>query len=116
MKTSVGIIILLTLALGGCASTDHYYWGDYEQSLYHYNKNPTTENAAKHKRQLYALLAQAQSYNKPVPPGIYFELALLEAKSDNSAVAIQFLNKEKSTFPESATLVNSILSNMENKK
>lgn len=109
MKPLAGVIILLALTLGGCAGTDHYHWGDYEQSLYQYNKNPTAENAARHKMQLTALITEAQDYNKPVPPGIYFELGMLEAQSNNTALAIKYLNQEKSAFPESTTLVNSIL-------
>lgn len=99
----VSLIVLLTVA---CQSKDMYYWGSYENTLYDYRKEPSEINLTKHKKQLEKILEVAAKKKKRIPPGIHFELAMIEAKLGNHARSIELLQIEKSTFPEATHYVN----------
>lgn len=103
------------LFLVGCQSNNIYYWGDYESTLYELKKSPSEEAEADHKAQLEKIISTAKAKNKLVPPGVYFELGMLEAKSGNNERSLELLTMEKSNFPEANTYVNTAIKKLEEK-
>ncbi len=106
-------MILVAIALSGCASKTLYHWGNYSDTLYASIKEPTAESRAKHKAELSNIIAKAEQKKKKVPPGIYFELATLEANDGNKEKAKEYFSKEISLFPESKKYVELALKEME---
>lgn len=115
MKSLKLITIALVIALAGCKSNNIYHWGNYESTLYELKKSPSPETQAKHKKQLEKIIADAEKKNKRVPPGVYFELGMLEANSGNVNRSIELLTAEKSEFPESHVYVDAVIKKMEAK-
>ena len=88
---------------------DIYYWGEYENTLYDYRKDPSEKNLTKHKAQLERIINIADKKKKGVPPGIRFELAMIEAQLGNVARSVELLNREKERFPEATVYVDKAL-------
>lgn len=105
--------ILLAIGLTACQATNSiYYWGDYSDSAYKLKNTPTDETRAKHKASLLNIISNAQKKNKKIPPGIYAELAMLEAEERNVDLALQYFSKEKELFPESTRVVDMMINSM----
>ena len=113
MKAIKLCFICILVTLTGCKSNEIYYWGSYESTLYDYLKEPSEQSLTKHKNQLEFIVATAPVKNKRVPPGVYFELGMIEAKLGNMTRSVELLNLEKSHFPEATTYVNKALANLE---
>ncbi|MCB5226436.1 MAG: DUF4810 domain-containing protein [Paraglaciecola sp.] len=110
------IIITAVLAVGLSACTVNnnsiYYWGSYSQTAYKLKSAPTDEVRSKHKAELMNIVTLAATKKKKIPPGIYAELALLEAEDKNLTLAMQYFEEEKRLFPESEKLIQLIQMNM----
>ena len=91
--------------LTACASQTIYYWGDYSNTLHQYNKSPSEQSLERHRRELERLIDQAERREKQVPPGLFFELAMLEVKRGNSQRAKALMQQEMDTYPESSRMV-----------
>lgn len=113
MKKMCLSVLLASALLSGCASNTIYYWGNYENTLYRYTKQPGAETFERHKRELERIIANGQNGERPVPPGIYFELGMMEAKSNNVERAVSLFRKEKQAYPESTQFVDSAISMLE---
>lgn len=107
------LIVALVAAVTGCAAPSIYYWGDYSDTLYQYTKEPSEQTLAAHRAELMDIIETAEKKRKKVPPGIYFELGMIEAKSGNHRMATEYLLKEQSLFPESETYVALALKEIE---
>ena len=93
--------------LGGCASQGKYHWGDYEQSLYSYYKDPTDLNG-------FALslddsIKRGESLGKRVAPGLYAELGYLLLLQGKKAQAIVLFEKERTLWPQSTQLMTTMI-------
>ena len=106
------ILSLFFLMLSGCATKTMYHWGDYSSTLYALKKEPTTESRNKHKIELIEIISEANEKNKKIPPGIYFELAMMEAEDGNEIVARKHFSLELELFPESEKYVELALLEM----
>lgn len=106
------IILLGALLLSACTSKI-YYWGSYENTLYRYNKEPNEANLSKHKAELEMIINKSSKGKRRVPPGIYFELGMIEARLGNIARSIELLNLEKAQFPEAEVVVNNTIARLE---
>ena len=113
MSYKLILILLGALLLSACMSNNIYYWGSYESTLYSYNKDPNESNLATHKAQLEKIINKAENSKKRVPPGIYFELGMIEAKLGNIERSIALLNREKSKFPEAQLYVDNAIASLE---
>ena len=113
MKMFKVSFIFILVILTGCKSNEIYYWGNYESTLYDYRKEPNELSLTKHKNQLEFIVTNAPTKNKRVPPGVYFELGMIEAKLGNMTRSVELLNLEKSLFPEATTYVDKALANLE---
>ncbi|KKO49530.1 hypothetical protein VT06_06795 [Arsukibacterium sp. MJ3] len=109
----LAVISVLALGLTACQATNSiYYWGDYSDSAYKLKNTPTDESRTKHKASLLSIVNNAQTKNKKIPPGIYAELAMLEAEDRNVDLALQYFSKEKELFPESTKIVDMMINSM----
>lgn len=116
MKLSTLVLSVGILLLTGCNTIKSiYHWGNYSETLYQYTKTPTNESRAAHKAELNNIISKAQSDSKKVPPGIHFELAMLEANGGDQQIARVHFATERELFPESAKTVALALKEMEAK-
>ncbi|WP_133408043.1 DUF4810 domain-containing protein [Parashewanella tropica] len=106
MRIKAIILALGLLALTGCAvNKDMYHWGNYNHTLYDYTKEPSEETFKLHLAELNKIVVDAKKNSKQVPPGVYFELGMMEAEKGRVDLGIQHLNKELELYPESAKFV-----------
>ena len=80
--------------------------GGYSNSLYTYTKEPSVESRASHKAELMEIIGEAASKKKGVPPGIHFELAMIEAEDGNRGSAMTHFAEETRLFPEAEKYVS----------
>lgn len=92
--------------LGACAPPTPYKWGNYEQSLYDYYKDPETVEALV--KAIEASIADAEK-TKQVPPGLYAEYGYLLMARNENKTAITYFNKEKTAWPESTGLMDRMI-------
>jgi hypothetical protein len=101
------VLALLT----GCTSPYLYEWGKYDRWLYENYKNP------KNDEELYvdltALITEYESRRKPavkpLAPGLYAEYGFLLMRRGENERAIEYYNKEKALWPESADFMDSMI-------
>lgn len=98
------------MLLSGCAQQkkDLYYWGeeDYEQSLSAHFVDAEDERAY---AMLSAIVADADSNNYRLAPGIRAEYGYWLYRQGKTADAIASFEKEAEAFPESAFLMNKLV-------
>ena len=109
MKIKIITISALCILLSACAANDMYYWGSYENTLYNYTKEPSEGSLSKHKSELEKIITKGSTGKKGIPPGIYFELAVIEAKAGNNARSLELFNMEKTLFPEATVYVDNAI-------
>ena len=99
---------IMAIALCGCAThTQRYTWGSYDPSLYAYYKDPAKEAALE--QALAASISAADSHQGQVPPGIYAEYGYLQLQQGKNSIAVEFFNKEKAQWPESAVFMDRMI-------
>jgi hypothetical protein len=101
--------ILCCLVSTGCATKKMYYFGNYSNTLYSFEKNQNDESLLKHRQELETLITESESRNLPVPPGIYAELGYINLKSNNSKEAIRLFQAESQLYPESKHLMDRLI-------
>ena len=107
MRTYMPLLLLTLAALTGCVAPTKYNWGSYESSLYSYYKDPA--KIAELSSSLADTINTAEKSNKPVPPGVYAEYGYILHQQGKSSEAISFFEKEKSKWPESTALMDSMI-------
>ncbi|MDC2888430.1 DUF4810 domain-containing protein [Psychrosphaera algicola] len=113
MKIAYLCLLVCVTTLTGCTAKTMYYWGNYQNTLYDYRKNDDSHAFNRHKTELEGIINKAPSKNKPVPPGVRFELAIMEQSLGNKSRAIELLTLEKQYFPEAQYYVDKILLTIE---
>jgi hypothetical protein len=96
------------LALVGCKPPQTYEWGNYEGSLYGLMKDPSGLENYGHSLQ--KQIQDGEGTGK-VPPGIYAEYGYFLTATNQSGDAIKYYEKEKQRWPESAHLMDKMISN-----
>jgi hypothetical protein len=112
--THTGALVALML-LTGCAAPTLYSWGHYEAVIYATYAKP---GAVPPERQIELLeldYQKARSANKPVPPGFHAHLGYLYYQIGRLDQARQEFETEKARFPESAVLMDRLLTNLDGK-
>ncbi|MBE8167443.1 MAG: DUF4810 domain-containing protein [Shewanella sp.] len=101
-------LLIAALILTGCVAAPKtlYHWGDYNHTLYNFTKEPSAETRDAHVNELKEIIAYANEKNKQVPPGIFYELGMMEAETGNNKAAVAYLGKELELYPEAKPLVN----------
>lgn len=113
-KLMLGMTAVTVSLLMGCATVQvnetGFYWGNYSASLYKYKKNPSAETLRLHKLELEKIVQKCDGQTTcKVPPGIYAELGKLYLDEGDSQTAISFFNSERTHFPESAQLMETLV-------
>jgi hypothetical protein len=111
----VFFIVLCCLAAAGCAPQKMYYFGNYSNTLYSFEKNQNGESLLKHKQEIETVITESELRNLPVPPGIYAELGYLNLKSNNSKEAIRLFQSESQLYPESRHLMDRLIQSAKSK-
>jgi hypothetical protein len=101
--------VLCCLVSAGCAPKKMYYFGNYSNTLYSFEKNQNDESLLKHKQELETIITESESKALPVPPGIYAELGYINLKSNNSKEAISLFQAESQLYPESRLLMDRLI-------
>ena len=113
MKFGLLISALALAATTACAPPTRYHWGNYESSLYRLMKDPTNLN--KYGVALNEQITKAETLGK-VPPGIYAEYGYFLVTTQKHNEAVIWFQKEKTQWPESALLMDKMISNCQNPK
>jgi hypothetical protein len=109
MRTSrLFAVAIVAGILAGCgAAPQKYNWGNYEQSLYSYYKDPT--KTAAYAMELENTIQESEKTQKPVAPGIYAEYGYLLLQQGKSTEAVALFEKEKAKWPESTYLMDGMI-------
>lgn len=104
----------VAVILAGCSSTQPlYYWGNYSNTAYDYQQQPSDKTFKRHRQTLRDIVYVAENKGKQVPPGIYAELGQMEMQSGNVRAARSYFLKEQSTYPESTQLMTLVLTQLD---
>jgi hypothetical protein len=107
--------VFLAACAAGCASQkDLYHWDSFEDDLYASYKNP--ERSKQYNETLRRIIQRSEEGGWKAPPGIYAEYGYclyVEGKPDE---AIACFEKERSLWPESAALMNTLIGNVARRK
>lgn len=111
MKRKILLFIgfLACIFFAGCAPQKMYYFGNYSQTLYTFEKNQNEESLIKHRQELDRVIAESEVKNLPVPPGIYAELGYINLKTNNSREAIRLFQAESQLYPEAKHLMGRLI-------
>jgi hypothetical protein len=110
------LVIFAIAALGaGCVqkAKPMYNWCNYSDSLYSCKKNDGTETLTQHQAVLERIITESKEKSMRVPPGVCAELGYVYAAQNRSQEAIGLYEQEKQTYPESALLMNRLISQTE---
>lgn len=111
--TSVAAVGAL-LAMTGCASNQGLYqWGDYDTALYSTYKNP--ETVVELQTKLEKHIAAMREAKQKVAPGLYAELGSLYLQAGKPEAAVEQYRKERDLWPESRTLMDAMITTLENR-
>lgn len=104
------VLLISTLALGGCNSTQSlYHWGGYEEQVYRMYAKPEKATPAQQVEVLEKDMQIAKANGLSVPPGFYAHLGYQHYQMGDTNRARSYFELEKQTFPESTTYVNLML-------
>jgi hypothetical protein len=112
----IPLLVLLLLALPGCAPRTTYHWGEYEDSLYKREKDTSEAGQARAFQMLEATIRDAEARKGRVPPGVYADYGYLLFRQGKTDEAVGFFRKEAETYAESRYLMEAIISRIEGKK
>jgi len=105
---SVGLCAA-ALLLSGCAH-GLYRWGNYDDKLYSYYRHP--EQSDKYMDGLVRIITDCNKHSSRVPPGICAEYGYCLYEKKQHTLAVQFFELEKTTYPESAFLMDKMIANV----
>lgn len=109
MIAKLCIVLLVVTTTSGCASR-LYDWGDYNEKLYDYYKEPAT--ADRFLSSMEDHLADIESRGKKPAPGLYAEVGTLYLQKGDQLQAIHFYQKEHDTWKESQYLMSVLIKNL----
>jgi len=111
------ILAALTLSSMACAPRQQFYWGSYEDSLFSRQQHAGAEGEASALTMLASTITDAPSdAAQKVGPGIHADYGYLLLKQGRPDEAIAELQKEASLYPESAQLMNTMISRIQERK
>ncbi len=113
MRLLTTCLILIALALGGCAAPNKYNWSGYDKGLYDAYKDPTQISALQIKLQ--AIVDTLEQQKQIAPPGLYAELGTLYLQEGLTDKAKIYYAKERDTWAESKTLMDLLIKNIDSR-
>ncbi len=100
------ILIGAAWFLSACAPQGLYNWGNYEEALYSYSKNPGELD--KYVASLNAIVVEGDRTGK-TPPGIYAEYGYALRLAGRHDEALKYFAKERDQWPEAATFMQLVI-------
>lgn len=113
MRLIISISGLVFLLLTGCVQ-NKYNWNGYDKGLYEAYKDPSQIPALKIKLQ--EAVDKLEKEKQTVPPGLYAELGTLYLQEGDAENAKKYYQKERDAWPESRTLMDVLIKNLDNRK
>jgi hypothetical protein len=111
MKTKSLLVAVATCAaLGACAPQTRFEWGNYEDSLYAYYKDPAARES--YRKALIAAIDKGKRANQ-VAPGLLAELGYLDLEDGDTNDALPLFREEMLRFPESRPFLTGIVERAE---
>lgn len=112
------MLVVTGLLLSGCTVKDTrmYYWGNYERMLYAHHLKSEEVSSLQEIEILTQDIDKALASGKPVAPGIHAHLGMLYASMGDLDAAVDALNREKQSFPESRVLIDGFIQRISNAK
>jgi hypothetical protein len=104
--------LLAILSLSGCAAPTMYSWGGYQELIYESYAEPGALPPETQILKLEEDYQKAQATHKRVPPGWHAHLGYLYAQTGKLDQAETSLLAEKSAYPESTVMVDTLLANL----
>lgn len=101
-----------SLLLAGCGANQRYYWGSYQDLIYVDYAEPGKMSPTDLAKAMETDLQYADKHHQQVPPGFHAHLGYLYAKLGNKEAARVNFETEKRMYPESAVLMDRLLSNL----
>lgn len=108
---SLAYTLLISAGLAGCAPKTLYDWGKYEDSLYLRYADKDFGQAESYVNQSLPTTAHPSR----VPPGVYADYGFLLYRRGNYSGALEYFEKEKKTYPESAALMTKLIERVQQK-
>ena len=111
--TPIGLAAAVLFTCSACTTAPSYYsWGGYEELIYAVHAKPEALALDQQIGQLEMDRQAAAGTSGRLPPGWHAHLASLYAQAGNTDAARGELLAEKAAFPESATLMDRLLANL----
>lgn len=107
--TFLAVVLLCTMSIGCTTTQKQYYFGEYSDTLYDFEKNRTEDTLLEHKQQLEHIVAESKDKNLNVPPGIYAELGYIYMRQNNGKQAAELFSKEAELYPESRQFMDRLI-------
>lgn len=115
MKPRAFVLLLASVTLAGCATTQGAYnWGAYDELLYRSYKDVTKVEELRIGLETH--IAALEKSNGRVPPGLYAELGTLYLEAGDSDRAIDMYRKERDAWPESRGLMDAMIANLDRRR
>jgi hypothetical protein len=106
--------VVFALSMVGCATKPPLYkWGGYDELLYQSYKSPDRTEAMRVGLETH--LAVLEKERALVPPGMYAEIGTIYLEKGDRLTAITYYKKERETWAESKTLMDSMIKTLESK-
>ncbi len=108
----LGLIIFSALFIS-CSPNKLYYWGQYNQATYNYNKKKTDksiENLIKVYEDI--IEKKDKGTRNSVPPGVYADYGYLLIQTGEIDKGKQMLEQELQLYPESKKIIEYILNRL----
>ncbi len=99
-------LFFLAIIVASCAPTTRFAWGDYENSLYRYYKDPA--ELASYREALTEAIEDGNTTGR-LAPGLYAELGYTYLQQGDMAVANGFFEAEMTNFPESRPFLSGLM-------
>lgn len=112
-KSRTALLFMAFTVMVGCGQKKTmYHWGAYQGVIHDMYVSPGTMTAATQVIKLNEDISQAAANGQKVPPGLYAHLSMAYAAEGQTEKSTAALLKEQELFPESKTLIKTLMSNV----
>ena len=113
MRLIIALASISLLLLTGCVQ-NRYNWNGYDKGLYEAYKDPNQIVALQIKLQ--ETIDALEKEKQVVAPGLYAELGTLYLQEGDVEKAKKYYAKERDAWPESKTLMDVLIKNLDSRK
>lgn len=107
---SAALAAVLVAGASGCATpSTHYAWGNYDDALYAFYKNPDPAQHQKYVASLKAIILATERDGTRIPPGVYAEYGYALYEEGNATEAVAWYRREMEAWPASRTFMEKMI-------